>query len=170
LLSQLNSEEIVHKEIVSSRVSIRNQIQSIKEALIAIRKTVAEYETNLSPLLSLLESTESQMSESTSKIQVLQEMIDSLEAKIEQAKKVCIYAWDSGEIEIESKTSIEIPEWINLRDEIVKEGELNSLTVNQINVLAKSIVLTRFLISQQRLCEVIFESTLTKAYFEKAIS
>lgn len=170
ICAELNNEEITHKDIVASRIELRNQMQSHKDALVKIKASISEHERSIDSLLSELANTEYQMDETNAKIQLLREAKVDLEVRIERAKKVSILVYSSGDIEFDTQSPVEIPEWSSLFDEIVKEEELDSLTVKQIKSLAKVIVLVRCLIEHGTSYEASFDERVAEEYFEKVIS
>ena len=170
VLSEINEEELTHKSIVSSRIEFRKQLVSHQESLIAIKKTIAEHKRSIASLTSQLAITEKQMLESTLKLQLLQEEKTNLEAQIERAKQVSIFLYNSGEIEVDTQSSIQFPDSNDLFAQIIEEEELTSLTIKQAKSLAKVIVFVRSLITQATPYEVFFEDTVSEGYFQKVIS
>jgi hypothetical protein len=73
LRSDINAEELVHKDIVSVRCEIRTALQSHNQALIDLRQQIAQRKENITQLLSQLATTATQMHESTLRSQALQE-------------------------------------------------------------------------------------------------
>jgi hypothetical protein len=170
LCSDINSEELVHKGIVSARSEIRTALQEHHQALIDLRKQTSQHEEKISALLSELEITAMQMYESTVRIQALQEAKLTIESRIEEAKHVSIFIYNSGEVEVETQATIQFPECDDLFNSIVKEEELADLTIKQVRSLAKVITLVRLLRVQGNPYEVSFEDKTSENYFKKAIS
>ena len=170
LRDDLNIEELIHKAIVSERSEIRKALQEHNQAILDIRKILSQRQEDITRLLSQLDDAASRMSESTIKIQLLQEEKASLESKIEKARHVSIFIYNSGEVEVETQATIQFPEWEDLFNTIVNEEELTDLTIKQVKSLAKVIVLVRHLIAQDTPYEVFFENEISKNYFEKVIS
>jgi hypothetical protein len=95
---------------------------------------------------------------------------DAIESRIEKAKLVSIFIYNSGEIEVETQSTIQYPEWSDLLEAIIEEEELTSLTIKQAKALAKVIALVRLLITQGTPFEVSFEDQASENYFKKVIS
>lgn len=170
ILFNLNEEELIHKDIVAKRIAIKKQIESHQADLLEIKATIAKHEADIKTILSELNDTQTQLTDSTAKIQLLQREKDEIEAQIERSKKVYIFVYDTGEIDVDTQSAIELPEGNDLFTEIVGDEELESLTIKETKALARVIVLVRSLIEQGRPYEVSFDQSIAESYFKKAIN
>ena len=166
----LNNLELEHKKVVSSRISIKDEIREHKNALEEIQRKIAEHNAALSGLITRLDDTATTLAHLTSSSNLCRQEIANLTSQIEAAKKVCIFVYNSGEIELDSKLGFELPDWSTLFNNIVQEDELDSLTIKQIKALAQVIALTQFLTSIRASYEVSFENEISETYFKKVIS
>ena len=169
-LDILSDLEIQHKDLVSERCAIRNEISNHQEEFKKMLEEISKRQQAIEDLQKRFNSIGETMENITLQIRNTKLDIAQLKTQIDQAKKVYIYACDSGEVEIDSNLSFEIENWKPVFDNIVTDDELESLTIKQLKALAKTITLIRFLIAQNAPYEVVFEDKISEAYFKKVIS
>lgn len=154
------------------------QIQKSEQnsGLIQKQKALAELKAQVQML-------ESEISQSNTNLATLQKQIDSnfasktecekqlleLSNKIELFKKVTIFVYLTGEIEILSKSHVQIPNnWNEIFNEIITKDELEELTIKQLKALAQVLALKTILIKENRTFEITFENPISEEYFKKA--
>lgn len=166
----LNNLELQHKGVVSERIQIRNEISDHQKEFEKMLAEVIKRQQAIEELQQQFTSVGETMDEITSKIRDTKLTIAQYTTQIEQAKTVCIYAWNTGVVDIDSSLSLEIPNWQPTFNNIANVDELGALTLNQTRALAKTLTLARFLIAQNTPYEVAIESDISYAYFKKVIS
>lgn len=166
--SSLNELELNHKALVSERSIIRNKIAEYRQTLIEIEAHVVACQTALANLVPELEEKYSLMLELDKSISEKREELSEINTKIENAQSITIYVYSSGDIEIDSAYSIEIPEADNdTVRKIISDEQAENLTLKQIKAVAKLITLVQNLEQQNLNYELVFDETAMEELFNK---
>lgn len=166
--SSLNELELNHKALVSERLILRKKIDEHKKTLSELMERVTLCKTDLVNLVSELKVKYSLMLELDKSISEKREELSEINTKIENAQSITIYVYSSGDIEIDSAYSIEIPEANNTVNEIISNEQADeNLTLKQIKAVVKLIALVQSLEQQNLNYELIFDETAMEEMFNK---
>ena len=166
LESSLNSLELEHQSLCSDRIKIKNSISSFKNKLIKLKEEIQTCQTEISFMLTQLKEKYATMQNLNSDISKVKVNLQEVNTKIKDLQKVSIFVYSNGYIEIESVIKIETPEWNEYFDKILKSGQADHFTVNQIKSLAQIFSITNFLHEQNLPYEIIFENEEMESFFK----
>lgn len=166
--SSLNASELMHKELVSQRSFIQQRIKNLKKTLIKLLEEVSSCETDLMTLISELNEKYSIMQDLNKDISEKRKELSEINTEIEKAQIVTIFVYNSGEIEVETTFSVEIPEAnTDTVNKIISNEQAEDLTLKQIKAVAKLISLVQNLEQQGLNYELLFEEPVMKEMFNK---
>lgn len=166
----LNEMELKHKALCSDRLDIRRVLSEYRERLVKLQQEVHLCQTDITSLVEQLDEKQASMQELNTSIANERAKLAEVNAKIDTIKTIVIYAYSSGDIDIDAPFEIEIPEWKNKLNEFVTCDDAGSLTLNQLRALAKVLALTQFLDGQNWKYDIAFDSNEMESFCFKVKS
>ena len=163
----LNEMELKHKALCSDRLDIRRVIAEYRERLVKLQQEVHLCQTDITSLVEQLDEKQASMQELNASISNERAKLAEVNAKIDTIKTIVIYAYSSGDIDIDAPFEIEIPEWKNKLNEFVTCDDAGSLTLNQLRALAKALTLAQFLDSQNWKYDIAFDNDEMEIFYLK---
>ena len=154
--------QIQQSEQTAAMVQKQKELFELKAKIRMLESEISEFNLQLVTLHKQIDSN------LASKDECEKQLLD-LSNKIELFKKVTIFVYLTGEIEILSKSQVQIPNnWNEIFNEIVTKTELEELTIKQLKALAQVLALKTILIKENRTFEITFENPISEEYFKKA--
>ena len=164
----LNEFELQHKALYSQRIQIKHSISCFRDKLEELKQEIVNCKSNLSELLSELDSKLDAMHELNNCISETKSKINEVDIKIDNLKRISILVYNSGDIEFESEKEIVIPDWNELFNNILSDEKSEDYTVKQLRTLSKVIAITQKLDKENTKYDIVFEdSKLEKFFFDK---
>lgn len=171
LKDALNSLELQHKELCSERTTIRNSVLKYKEKLKNLKEEILQCKSKLSNLLIELDNKLDIMHNLNSSISETREKLSEIDSKIEDLKKISIFFYNTGELELETENDLEIPEYNEeLFKSILFDEQSENYTVKQLKTLSKLLSLVQKLGTENLKYEVIFEDSSLEDFFSKKLN
>lgn len=158
--------ELITKEIRKKITLFYKDLRSHKERLLEIKGEVQLHTADIEKIVSELTCLSSKLEKTNLTISGYRHELGRIIEEIASLKKVYIYVYDDGEIEIENAKPV-YTGWENKFKEMIDFPEFESLSIKQLKLLAKVVVFIQHLKDQQLEFEITFESKSLQEIYQK---
>ena len=169
LSNRIFSLESQHSELVSKRAAQRAEFKQQKMRLSALVEKLERAKNEFETTFSEWKYTGAEMKELSSSIRREKQILQSVRKEISSLQKVFIFAYCSGELEIENNSDIDLT--VEPADVAAKFGELidlsdvDSLAIKEVRQLARLLLLMKKIQASKVQFELTFENEkLEEAY------
>ena len=169
LSSRIFSLESQHSELVSKRASQRAEFKQQKMRLTELVEKLERAKSEFETTFSERKHTGAEMKELSSLIRREKQILQSVRKEISSLQKVFIFAYCSGELEIENNSDVDLT--VTTADVAIKFGELidlsavDSLAIKEVRQLARLLLLMEKIQASKVQFELTFENEkLEEAY------
>lgn len=169
LSSRIFSLESQHSELVSKRAAQRAEFKQQKMRLSALVEKLERAKSEFKTTFSEWKHTGAEMKELSSSIRREKQVLQSVRKEISSLQKVFIFAYCSGELEIENNSDIDLT--VEPADVAVKFGELidlsavDSLAIKEVRQLARLLLLMKKIQANKVQFELTFENEKLEAAY-----
>lgn len=166
LSQKICSIEGEHKELVSRRRDITFRLGRAKNALGELRRLLKYQEENVTNLFSEYEQCANKMFELNKERKDYQSWLDNVRNTIAALKKVTVFVYEDGTIEIENAETSELPdgEFLAEFNELVSLSEVEDLTIKEIKIIAKLRMVVKSLDGET---ELVIDNPKIQSVWEK---
>lgn len=155
--------ESARKKLQNSKRANQQKLQKLEDVLINLRKSVEENMKKASEAMSSLEEIATSIESTNLEIKNLNQKLDLVISDIASLEKIQIFVYKNGSIEMGNEV-VEVEEWNNIFNDLSSDLKFEDLTLKQIKLLAKLLVLTKGL---ERQFEIIFEDEVLEKIFKE---
>ncbi len=172
LSSNLIGLENQHKELVSQHLSSKKVLLRMQSILEEMQRLMSAHCTNLERELERIQATSAAIAEVSQKKRTVAAHLKEVRAELEELKKVSIFVYASGLLELENG---EIPATVSSEEtlqnkfmELIQYPRASefSVTLKEINTVAKLLLWTEYLASSGLAFEISFDSEEVQRFYE----
>ena len=158
ILDEICQKEASHAGIISERKSIRASLRKEKAEILELQKIFKKHEESIKSLIDRLEITSSNLTSINLELSDSNSELEKIRFQIESLKKVSIYVYGDGNIEVENGKLVVSDTWEELFKNLTADISVENLTLKQIRQLAKLLVFVDYLRKQNKDFDISFES------------
>ena len=172
LSQNLMALEGTHKDLVSCHLASQKELLRMQRILAEMQRLMEEHQKNLGCELEKIQKTSDEMAKVSQEAKIISSRLKVVRAKLEELKKISIFVYASGNLEIENG---EIPSSV-LSDDAInpKFTELIlwprakefSVTLKDLTTVAKLLLCTEYLASSGLAFEISFDSEEVQRFYE----
>lgn len=161
-----------HKNLVSQRHKIVTQFEMAQKALEELRRLLGEQEKNVTSLYEGYEECAVQMEVLNQERKAYRKQLDGIRKQISDLKKVTIFVYKDGSIEIESADipSISDEEIISEFEVLISMPEAEELTIKEIKNIAKFKLMVKACKANNCGFELVFDSARVQKFWETVVT
>lgn len=172
LSAKLIGLETNHKRLVASHLTSKENLLRMQRILEEINRLMDEHRKNLSNELDKIQATSNEMATVSQEMKTVSLRLREIRAKIEECKKVSIFVYSTGLLEIENG---EIPASVSSEDalnskfmELIQWPRVKelSVTLKELTTVAKLLLWTEYLASSGLAFEISFDSEEVQRFYE----
>lgn len=168
LSGRIFSLESQHSQLISKRAAQRSEFRKQKLRLTALVEKLKRAKSEFETTFSEWKSTGAEMKELSVSIRKEQQILSSVRKEIASLQRVYIFAYCSGELEIENNSDVDLT--VATADVAIKFGELIDLPAVDYLVVKEIRQLARLLLIMKKIqaSKVQYEITFENQKFEEA--
>lgn len=178
IIKMLSNKEVkVKQKIVDDKKmksSIFSRKSKLENELIEEEKTLSDLKLRLensnkrmTNLASEIKKTDLEIKKIEEKISDGYELIEKIQEEISEYRKITIFVYESGEVEIEGIKEFDVPEnWVEIFQNISCKDFVEDLPIKQVKILANIVA---FVLTLDVKFEVTFELEKLQRVFEKIL-
>jgi len=163
----LQGLETAHKAEVDKRRVIFSSLTQAREELNRAKQIIAEQEKIVEESMEALDQSQSVMEGLNEETRVWREYLSQIRENIQNLKKVTIYVYENGKIDIENAELVAIPtETVNVElTKLICTSNAGDFTVNQLIALVK-LRATLEVLKDEQDPQVVFDSQKLQEFYE----
>lgn len=171
LSSELIGLETQHKGLVAQHLSSKKELLRMQKILDEMQRLILEHRNNLSRELDRIQATSAEMATVSQEMKTVSVRLKEVRAELDEIKKVSIFVYTTG-LELENG---EIPANVcseetlqNKFMELIQYPRASefSVTLKEINTVAKLLLWTEYLASSGLAFEISFDSEEVQRFYE----
>lgn len=172
LSSDVCALEGVHKSLANKRRGLMEQLAEAKSALEELLKELSLQKQNVANIYTEYNLCAEEMARVNEQRKNLKEQLESVRTQITELKKVTLFIYQNGDIEIEEGKPVQISneEVISTFNHLICYPEAGTLTVNEIRAVAKLREMVKAYQANEILVELFFDSLAVQAFWETIIA
>ena len=168
LSSKICSVEVGHKELVTKRKRLVEELGFCQKALKELQRLLGEQESKVTSIYSEYLECASQMEVLNGEKRQYMEQLDEIRNKIENLKKITICVYQNSTIEMENLPIdyIEESEIATVSRKLYELPEAEELTVKEIKTIARLQIVVNMIERSGYQAEFIFDNTKVQKFWE----
>ena len=167
---ELQKLENEHKACMQSRLGLLKQLQTEKDEIERLRKTLEEKREKISNLKFEYDDSALKMLNLDEQIRIARTQLDDLREEIHSLRVVSIFIYEDGSIESESELAFSEEEETQFFTELVNLPEMEDMTIKQIKTLARLKAILKTLERGEKEYSLVFEEQKLEKYFETTLN
>lgn len=167
---ELQDLETEHKACMQSRLGLLKQLQTEKDEIERLHKTLGEKREKISNLKSEYDDLALKMFNLDEQIRIARTQLDDLREEIQSLRVVSIFIYEDGSIESESELAFSEEEETQFFTRLVNLPEMEDLTIRQIKTLARLKAILKTLERGEKEYSLVFGEQKLEKYFETTLN
>lgn len=167
---ELQKLENEHKACMQSRLGLLKQLQTEKDEIESLRKTLEGKREKISNLKSEYDDLALKMLNIDEQIRIARTQLDDLREEIQSLRVVSIFIYEDGSIESESEQAFSEEEETQFFTRLVNLPEMEDMTIRQIKTLARLKAILKTLERGEKEYSLVFEEQKLEKYFETTLN
>ena len=157
-----------HKRVIASRKDVMEKLSLSKNALEELKRLLQAHSSRVTTLLTDYDLLANKMADISREIGSWQEILESVRGRIYALKKVAIFVYENGYLEIENGEipSIENEAIVEIFNTLILHPEAEEYTVKQLKNIARLYLITKKFAGANIKYELVFDSLQVQKFFE----
>lgn len=164
--------EVLHGAQVATRRQLLEELVEAKKELEKLQEVLASQQQNVTRIYEEYNRCAEEMADINTKRKALQEQLESVRTQITELRKVTLFIYQNGDIEVEEGMPVQIwEEDITLTfNRLIRHSEVGNLTINEVKTVAKLHEMVRAYQANSISVELIFDSLAVQTFWEAIIA
>lgn len=164
--------EVLHGAQVATRRQLLEKLVGAKKELKKLQEVLASQQQNVTRIYEEYNRCAEEMADINTKRKALQEQLESVRTQITELKKVTLFIYQNGDIEVEEGMPVQIlEEDITLEfNRLIRHSEAGNLTINEVKTVAKLHEMVRVYQAEDISVELFFDSSAVQNFWEAIIA
>lgn len=167
---ELQKLENEHKACMQSRLGLLKQLQTEKDEMASLLKTLEGKREKISNLKFEYDDLALKMLNLDEQIRIARTQLDDLREEIQSLRVVSIFIYEDGSIESESELAFSEEEETQFFTRLVNLPEMEDMTIKQIKTLARLKAILKTLERGEKEYSLVFEEQKLEKYFETTLN
>ena len=165
--------ECEHKEMVSQRRDCMERFRQAKKALLELQRILSAQQDNVTAIYKEYEELAIQMQENCKEQEVYKELLESVRLQIAELKKVTVFVYKSGSIEVENADILNISEETMSLEltKLITLPDAEEFTIKELKIIAKVKLMVQSITEKiNDTVELVFDSTEVQKFYETVVA
>lgn len=164
--------EVLHGAQVAIRRQLLEELVGAKKELEKLQEVLASQQQNVTRIYEEYNRCAEEMADINTKRKDLQEQLESVRTQITELRKVTLFIYQNGDIEVEEGMPVQIwEEDITLEfNRLICHSDAGNLTINEVKTVAKLHEMVRAYQAEDISVELFFDSSAVQTFWEAIIA
>lgn len=164
--------EVLHGAQVATRRQLLEELVEAKKELEKLQEVLASQQRNVTRIYEEYNRCAEEMAKINAERKALQEQLESVRTQITELRKVTLFIYQNGDIEVEEGMPVQIwEEDITLTfNRLIRHSEVGNLTINEVKTVAKLHEMVRAYQAEGISVELFFDSSAVQTFWEAIIA